>query len=132
MLFAQLDEKIEPQIVSLAKKVSQSGLQLRAFPPPRAFSFAAAAGKTHLPLCFRSAPWGKLSALCRPQLTAIGIVLSYALLLLLLCDCQMDAPGYMDKVPANVREGNSKKKAEYEAQRDSVLKAMQQFEGLKI
>ena len=44
----------------------------------------------------------------------------------------MDAPGYTDKVPENVREGNSKKKAEYEAQRDSVLKAMQQFEGLKI
>lgn len=45
---------------------------------------------------------------------------------------QMEAPGYADKVPEAVREGNSKKKSEYEAQKESVLKAMQQFEGLKI
>lgn len=45
---------------------------------------------------------------------------------------QMAAPGYADKVPENVRESNSKKKGEYEAQKESVLKAMQQFEGLKI
>lgn len=44
----------------------------------------------------------------------------------------MEAPGYADKVPEVVREGNSKKKAEYESQKESVLKAMQQFEGLKI
>lgn len=44
----------------------------------------------------------------------------------------MEAPGYEDKVPEAVRETNSKKKAEFEAQKDSVLKAMQQFEGLKI
>ncbi|CAB1112548.1 unnamed protein product [Ectocarpus sp. CCAP 1310/34] len=45
---------------------------------------------------------------------------------------KMEAPGYEDKVPEAVRETNSKKKAEFEAQKDSVLKAMQQFEGLKI
>eukprot|EP00903_Cladosiphon_okamuranus_P022267 g20474.t1 len=45
---------------------------------------------------------------------------------------KMEAPGYVDKVPEGVRESNSKKKAEYEAQKESVLKAMQQFEGLKI
>lgn len=45
---------------------------------------------------------------------------------------QMNAPGYEDKVPEVVQEANSKKKAEIEAQRDSVLKAMRQFEGLKI
>lgn len=50
----------------------------------------------------------------------------------LLCFRQMEAPGYADKVPEAVREGNSKKKAEFEAQKESVLKAMQQFEGLKI
>lgn len=44
----------------------------------------------------------------------------------------MDAPGYADRVPETVREGNSKKLGEYEAQKESVLKAMQQFEGLKI
>lgn len=44
----------------------------------------------------------------------------------------MAAPGYADKVPENVRESNIKKKGEYEAQKESVLKAMQQFEGLKI
>lgn len=44
----------------------------------------------------------------------------------------MEAPGYKDKVPEAVREGNSKKKAEYEAQKESVIKAMQQFDGLKI
>ncbi|CBN75348.1 Valine--tRNA ligase [Ectocarpus siliculosus] len=45
---------------------------------------------------------------------------------------KMEAPGYVNKVPEAVRETNSKKKAEFEAQKDSVLKAMQQFEGLKI
>eukprot|EP00752_Nemacystus_decipiens_P005746 g5199.t1 len=45
---------------------------------------------------------------------------------------KMEAPGYAEKVPEAVREGNSKKKAEFEAQKESVLKAMQQFEGLKI
>eukprot|EP00904_Undaria_pinnatifida_P012931 jgi/Undpi1/8769/HiC_scaffold_25.g11231.m1 len=45
---------------------------------------------------------------------------------------KMDAPGYADRVPETVREGNSKKLGEYEAQKESVLKAMQQFEGLKI
>lgn len=44
----------------------------------------------------------------------------------------MAASGYEERVPENVREGNSKKLGEYEAQKDSVLKAMQQFEKMKI
>ena len=43
----------------------------------------------------------------------------------------MDAPGYVDRVPEAVRERNSKKLGEYEAQKESVLEAIQQFEGAR-
>ncbi|CAM9728050.1 unnamed protein product, partial [Choristocarpus tenellus] len=45
---------------------------------------------------------------------------------------KMEAPGYMEKVPPAVREGNEKKLAEFSAQRDSILKAIEQFRSLKI
>lgn len=45
---------------------------------------------------------------------------------------QMAVPGYADRVPETVQESNSKKLGEYEAQKESVVKAMQQFERLKI
>lgn len=44
---------------------------------------------------------------------------------------KMAAPGYADKVPEGVRETNMKRLGEYEAQKESVLKAMRQFENLK-
>lgn len=51
--------------------------------------------------------------------------------LLVVCNSQMVAPGYADKVPEGVQEANTKKLGEYEAQKESVLKAMRQFESLK-
>ena len=39
----------------------------------------------------------------------------------------MDAPGHADRVPEAVREGNSETLGEYEPQKESVLKAIQQL-----
>ncbi|CAM9853636.1 unnamed protein product [Ascophyllum nodosum] len=45
---------------------------------------------------------------------------------------KMAAPGYAERVPEAVQQTNTKKLAEYQSQKESVLKAIQQFERLKM